>query len=338
MKRLYSFILACVIIVLCIVPISVGAVDYNTLDYTQAIWKPSTNLSNVGTHYNGTYTFSFHDSTNFEYTGMELTVETSKITLSLKHRYGSKKMYWNLNGESNKFDYDTSNTFLPEYVIMNEDVTDTKARFIIRYLFTYNEPLCDGTECVQIDLDMNNVCDTCGYTFSVLREYSPPDPYLVWTEDRQELFPYAFVYYDSTNSPRLVLTKVEPYYALPNVVVPKASSGTSCSEYSVWDNGWRLVSSYETEKTFNTMQVIPSFNMFDDSGIIKYYHDTDFFPIPLWVEIQGITADNLPTTLMEMGGTMKILTVCSVGCLALLLGLSICIKVFRTYRSQYMKG
>lgn len=36
-------------------------------------------------------------------------------------------------------------------------------------------PKCDGTTCPATDFNMDNVCDDCGATFAVLRDYPNPE-------------------------------------------------------------------------------------------------------------------------------------------------------------------
>lgn len=192
----------------------------------------------------------------------------------------------------------------------------------------FNTAVCDGSACPATDMNMDNVCDDCGMTFAVLRSYTLPDVYSVWTETLQESYPYAFIYYDDGGAPWLILSAGEPTYENGAVVVP-----SNYVAYNIWDVSWRKTSSYTDGRSFVTESVYSSFPMRDENGTIIFARDTDFFPQPLWEMMEQVTQGEMMGLTTEVVGAMKILALCGVGCLALLVVLKLFGKRSLIYRN-----
>lgn len=186
--------------------------------------------------------------------------------------------------------------------------------------------VCTGETCPATDMNMDNVCDDCALPFAVRREYTLPDVYVVWTESRQESYPYAFIYYDN-DAPWLILSAEEPYHDNVDVVVP-----SNYAAYSVFGENWRLSSSYEDGRTFVTDVVIPSFNLRNMHNEIVFERDLETFPTPLWMAVQEVTKGEIPSLQTMMVGTIQILLLCGVGLIASLVVLNLFGKVLKTYR------
>ena len=189
--------------------------------------------------------------------------------------------------------------------------------------------VCDGSTCPATDMNMDNICDDCGMLFAIPRDYVLPSPYDAWTEPTQKIFPYAFVYYDENDAPTLVVSVNRPYYLDGHVQVDPAEAN-SFVRYSVWGDTWRLVNSSDGYGTFKTSNVIPSVDIYDFNNEIVFNADGDFFQIPLWEEVGNLAQGEVER--MNLTTTMITLTVCSVGLIALLVGLSLLLKALRIFR------
>lgn len=161
-----------------------------------------------------------------------------------------------------------------------------------------------------------------------------PDPYSVWTEEKQNTFPYAMCYTDFFGDKVLIMSATRPYYETETtmLVIPPASSGTTYAKYTIFGTGWRLSSSYTEGTDILADDLHTSFNMLNDSGTSIYaYHDTGFFPIPLWMIPSQVTQGE--AVVKSVGGTIITLTLCGVGLMACLMALVVFGKLSRTFRS-----
>lgn len=68
-------------------------------------------------------------------------------------------------------------------------------------------------------------------------------------------------------------------------------------------------------------------------GVVYITHDPNFFPIPLWEKMAQVTQGEMTGLLQNLGGTLKVLVPCGVGCLASLAALKLFGKRSLIYRS-----
>lgn len=183
---------------------------------------------------------------------------------------------------------------------------------------------CDGTACPATDINTDNICDDCGKVFAVLRSYDAPDPYTAWTSDRQANFPYAFIYKNEIDANVFIMASTRPYVQDGQIVIDTNGENSSYLKYTQWGNDWRLVESYDDGTTITADNLVSSFNILDTDGNIVYNHDTDFFPVPLWVEMDNLTQGEMVNKFSPtLVGMILTLMVCGVGCLALLVVLKL---------------
>jgi len=193
---------------------------------------------------------------------------------------------------------------------------------------------CDGSTCPATDVNTDNICDDCGMVFAVLRSYDAPDPYTAWTADRQANFPYVFIYKNEIDANVFIMASTRPYVQDGQIVIDTNSEHTSYLKYTQWGNDWRLVESYDDGTTITADTLVSSFNILDTDGNIVYNHDTDFFPVPLWVEMDNLTQGEMVNKFNPtLVGMILTLTVCGVGCLALL----VVLKLFGKRSLTYLK-
>lgn len=180
-------------------------------------------------------------------------------------------------------------------------------------------PTCNGSICPAHDVNIDGVCDDCGMTLMSLSR-SPVPPSVTGNNFNSALFYsgtlYKYTVYTSDDSytirgsvygeryradtePSSVNVKVFESYDGLNW--EQTYDGKSASNYP-GEVGWELLSS--------------SFSWYDDNG-------EQFFPVPLWAEVEQVTQGEMVALTTETVGTMKVLVVCGVGLMALLVGLSL---------------
>lgn len=222
----------------------------------------------------------------------------------------------------------TDNAYKTIMITGGEDVKD--ANLLSFLTANATRIVCDGTSCPATDANEDNFCDDCGAMFSVLRDYGWPDPYSVWTTEKQETFPYCMMYEDINGDKVLVMSATRPYYDMDMIIIPDASSGTTYASYNIFGNEWRLSSSYKVGTEIISGRTYPSFNMFNgDDTLIVMPQDTDFFLVPLWMIPSQVTQGQ--TVAQSVGGTMRVLTLCGVGLMVCLMAFFLLFKVLRIF-------
>lgn len=184
-----------------------------------------------------------------------------------------------------------------------------------------SQPTCDGSTCPATDWNYDNVCDDCGMTFSVLRSYSWPALPSV-----DGAYQNYFIYQSDGKYTLYIISSDTSYTVDAEASGGYLTFGTSevSSSYKyTYDGGtdWYRESSrndvyYNNKVNAGSTSVellVSTFNWYDEDGGL-------FFPkpLPLHLAIGEMTAVEMGEVLPEAVGTMKILAVCGVGCLALL--------------------
>lgn len=236
--------------------------------------------------------------------------------------------------------YDSDEPQLIDYDLIqwtSYNLYDVNGNLIREANKSNSELFCDGSTCPATDVNQDNVCDDCGMTFAVLRDYGPsfPDPYTVWTDEYQERFPYAFIYSES-GIDYLVLAALRPDYENGEIRVDKMSGDLSYLLYAANPSGlWKYQGGY-SEGAFLAHEgdIYPSFDLLQWSdGSVVYPHNKDFFPIPLWVEMGQVTQGEMGQLTQTTAGTITTLILCGVGLMVLLVVLSLFGKRSLIYRN-----
>lgn len=174
--------------------------------------------------------------------------------------------------------------------------------------------------------------DTYSYNDVVLPDFPDFD---VYSAD----YPYA-----------IIISAADGYlfYLLPhdNVVLYSAglrfNSSATVRVYELSADGasWVYINSqsytssqYLAKSSYGSSWVWSNFDIYSDSGSLCYEGDLNFHRPPLAEVVQAVTAEGLTEMLPKVAGTMKILALCGVGCLALLVGLRLFGKRSLIYRS-----
>lgn len=202
-----------------------------------------------------------------------------------------------------------------------------------RTLVQSSSPTCDGSTCPATDANKDNVCDDCGMTFAILRNYSPdgwpsdlPAPpsldYMSYTvvEDDEGVWlfmvgdevPYVYFNFETTTI---------------NFTMEGQYPGTNVQRYRLSGDEWAYnsIGSLRSQKFNGTYKFLySSVDVYDLSG-------NPFFPEPLWLQVQGQTQGGVKNLAMTLGQTMGILVPFGVGLMALLVVLVLLAKKFRVF-------
>lgn len=216
---------------------------------------------------------------------------------------------------------DSTNSNLIKWLLENASITS----------HTY-VTVCDGSTCPATDVNLDNVCDDCGLTFSMLREFTPSDfpsgyPSVPSVASDARYYLYSvqasgstyIVVYPSTVTPTYDTTKQNGYLTFSE----------SYGSYRLTDNEWVLNnddSPYSIGGTNNN-----SVDVLYSSVPIKDENGENFFPIPLWEKVEKVTQGEIPQLSQSLGGNLMTLTLCGVGCLTLLMALVLLSKTFRIF-------
>lgn len=202
-------------------------------------------------------------------------------------------------------------------IVITEPITDASLLSWLDENSTYEAPKCDGTSCIWADDNYDGFCDTCGfalmsfnydlydYTLRVLESglaYYEVD-YWVITEER--VTPTNEIYYDIYLSAtpfkyNNILTSDSEYYV--NTVT------VNSSDVPV-SRGW-ITSEAGTHTIVGTPKA-------------SSHNIDDFFPPNPSLTLQQTVREELRAMTQQVVGTMKILVVCGIACLALLVVLNL---------------
>lgn len=234
-------------------------------------------------------------------------------------------------------------------VLLNGDYTDLVLGMISSVGTLYYE--CDGSACPVSDWDIDAVCDTCGMplAYSVQRSFVPSgwpseypsmpvgadanSQYILMTKDDGYTYLYIFTPYEA--SPVSEWNTVGSVHDSMQLKMYDADgNGVNVKRltYRLGDNGdWYQHDSQSVDTTL--------FGAFDEIDMVystlSFYKEdgTLFFPLPLWEEMEQVTQGEMMGLTTEVVGTMKVLALCGVGCLALLVVLKLFGKRSLIYRN-----
>lgn len=213
--------------------------------------------------------------------------------------------------------------------------TDTAVYEWLTANATYTPPpKCTGESCPATDVNMDNVCDDCGMTFAVLRQYAPPSgwPANVPTPPAQ----YVTMILLTENEQTWLYMVDEPVNAVitdptdygERVLTLSFSANNTVQRYRLSDGEWSY-SSVNSLRSFNFDQTLE----FDYSNVdIFDMYGNPFFPLPLWAEMGQVTQGEMSGLTATTDGTILTLVLCGVGLMALLVVLNLFGKRSLIYR------
>lgn len=203
------------------------------------------------------------------------------------------------------------------------------------------EPVCDGSTCPAADVNYDGICDDCGMTFAVGFTGRDIAYDLIYDSyERFVSFPYAVIIQFDTGTYRGYLSDA-PIYV-------DDSSGDEMQyaiRYSSDGNHIMVAFDGLTPTTFTETTHLADGKIVDYSQLISANYNLSGasgetfdtynpnFRSPLWWMTQQTSQRGAKGLLMEVVGTMKILALCGVGCLALLVVLKLFGKRSLIYRN-----
>ena len=104
-------------------------------------------------------------------------------------------------------------------------------------------------------------------------------------------------------------------------------------KYKIYGDTWSHMKSSSSSTFLDYSELVWSSADLIVDGVVYITHDPNFFPIPLWEEMAQVTQGEMTGLLRNLGGTLKVLVLCGVGCLASLVVLSLFGKRSLIYRS-----
>lgn len=221
-----------------------------------------------------------------------------------------------------------------DYLWSSFDIYTDASKTEVLHAATNPAPLiCNGDACSALDENFNGLCDECGMALMNLSR-SPVPPAVDGTNKHYALFSgtwdglQGWYYVVSTSSADYTIRGdlVGDYYKVTYDNQAESSMYVSYDGINWERKAMSFTSSRFVPKNSTTELVDSSHNWYDESGEL-------FFPLPLWMEIQGVTEGEMLTMPLTVGGVMKILAVCGVGCLALLAVLKLFGKRLLIFRS-----
>lgn len=271
--------------------------------------------------------------------------DTEYVSISVDYGSSWFNVNYNLaNGAMhNKYQHKSSGTGWGTAESPNRDVyisepASVSVEFYEWFTANTHEWTCDGSTCPATDVNEDEICDDCGAR--ILRMVAPPDgwpsnmpapptsfdsnsQYILMTKDDGYTYLYVFTPYDA--SPVSEWNTIGSVHNSMQLKMFDASgNGVNVKRltYRLSDDGeWYQHDSQSVDSTL--------FGDFEEIDMIystlSFYKEdgTLFFPLPLWAEVEKVTQGEMMTALAETLGTMKTLMVCGVGCLALLVVLSL---------------
>lgn len=217
-----------------------------------------------------------------------------------------------------------------EFVYANHDILNYDGSLYREGGTVLAELVCDGSSCSATDIDHDGICDDCGMQLMNLGR-TPTAPEVTGNNKHFVMFYTGDTYYytaytsDTAYSIRGynygtrmrstsdIAVNVQRFESYDGLNWQSEYSG-SAKDYYPGEQGWTLISS--------------TFNWYDSSE-----NTTDpFFPVPLWAEVEKVTQGEIPGMTEQTTTTMGFLMLCGIGCLALLILLTLFGKRSLIYR------
>lgn len=178
-------------------------------------------------------------------------------------------------------------------------------------------PICDGSTCPANDVNSDGVCDDCGMTLS-LRSFG--NVYEIVVKHSEDL---TLLYRITEVETGTVFNAI---YDDDRITI-SFDNQVRYQQFELVDGEWQEYNTVSIEWD-NIVISHPVASSIIRSDFDVFYPNGDpFFLIPLWEKVEGVTQGMLNTEVEAVHSTMMILTLCGVGLVALLIGLSLLVKV-----------
>lgn len=202
-------------------------------------------------------------------------------------------------------------------------------------LLWHNEPvLCDGSTCPATDGDDDGICDECG--LRLMRTSAPvvPSTYPTLPVVEGKNLHYVVLHREygyffmvlTSDTPYTVGGTVGDDYLITVANEQEVSYVTyTCTDGENWvqQNSGKAYAT--TVGSASSTLLASTFDWYKDGTL--------FFLVPLWEKLDRVTQGQMMGLTAETVGTMKILALCGVGCLALLVVLKLFGKRSLIYRN-----
>lgn len=339
MKRILSFFFAIVLIFALTIPCFAETAP---TDFTGYKWSLNDVITNF---YEGTYNLSWRatDGT-YTYEGKAIKMYTRSTVYFVEFLEASNSATTSL-----QVSYTLSTGVRSEIghwsFVKNIEILEHPKQTVIREWLidnaTFVPKVCTGETCPATDVNGDNICDDCGmpFTFNLRNDvYNYNGITLPQLPDfDREQYPYFFITRnETTGSSTLRVTSATLGYDASKNAMVFTSSGKSII-YDFVEPSW--VVRVESNVTEGATAAQPyslvhwtNFDLKDETGNTLISGDPNFMP-PLWEKILKVTQGEMPSAAGAVHGTMTTLTLCGVGLIALLVGLSLFGKVFHRYRN-----
>ena len=198
---------------------------------------------------------------------------------------------------------------------------------------------CDGSACPASDVNDDMYCDDCGallfrlagvpnggYPSTLPFPPSDYESYTILVDDG-----VTYLYMVNGEEPRITISDVNSSGKRTlTFTMDGAYPQTNIQRYQLINGGW----------AYDSVNSLRSFTFVADTlnfvySTVDIYDTTGnrFFPLPLWEMMGQVTQGEMTGLQTETAGTMRILVLCGVGCLALLVVLSLFGKRSLIYRN-----
>lgn len=181
---------------------------------------------------------------------------------------------------------------------------------------------CDGSSCPATDLNHDYICDDCGAPFAMSLRKSV-EVVVKHSETLTLLYRYTETVFG---------TDFNAVYDDSRVTV-SFDNPVNHTQYKLVDGEWELYATHNNEYGSHALSLSSGASILSSDVDVYNADGTLFFQNPLWMRVEQVTQGVIPELSNNLGGTMMILIVCGVGCLALLIVLNLFGKRLSIFRS-----
>lgn len=184
--------------------------------------------------------------------------------------------------------------------------------------YTHVPPIiasCDGSTCPATDVNFDNICDECGMPLAYNLRVTPRTYEFVIKHSDELTLKYTY-------TETLAGTVMNAVYSDDRVTV-SFDNPVNHYQYKLVGDEWEEYASYPNTYGSHAMSLSETATILS-SNLIVYDENGDvFFRNPLWMVMGQVVQGEMKNLTAETGGTMKVLTLCGVGLIALLVVLSL---------------
>lgn len=186
---------------------------------------------------------------------------------------------------------------------------------------------CDGTSCPATDLDHDNICDDCGKVLTMSLRSSLWEYAQSVVANGMSIFDsdYWLITDNGENGYKIYISSVPFKYISSSDSVVSTGVVQRTEVYDTSDGSYSGGTSWASKQPNTALDV--------GTPVATSHPIEGFFPIPLWMEMDRLTQGEMAEMGQTMGGTMRILVPCGVGCLVLLVVLKLFGKRLLIFRN-----